>query len=216
MKNPRHIFATRHAAAMQLREILPFDRIKSEDWRFVAVSRGGLALATMLNDRLNRHVDFLFSEPITAPHNPQCEVARVSENEEIVMHENLVKAFDIQVDYIYGEANRKHEEKILSSIYKYRKGRHFENMEGKVVLLIDQGAETGMKMMTAIKTIMNMKPRAIHIAVPLLPEDVLEDLELLVDRIFYLHEIEDFIDTPSYYGELPEIDDKTIATILGE
>ena len=216
MKSQREIFATRHAAAMKLRDILPLDQIKSEDWQFVAVSRGGLILATELNERLKRRVDFLFSEPIYAPQNPRCEIARVSENEEIVMHENLVKSFEIQVDYIYGEANRKHEEKILASIYKYRKGRHFEDMEGKVVLLIDEGAETGMKMMTAIKTIMNMGPKAIHIAVPILPEDVLEELESLVDRIYYLHEIEDFIDTPSYYGELPEIDDKIIAKILGE
>ncbi|MDX1296410.1 MAG: phosphoribosyltransferase, partial [Sulfurimonadaceae bacterium] len=97
-----------------------------------------------------------------------------------------------------------------------RNGRHFDSMEGKVVLLIDEGSETGMKLMTAIKTIMAMKPKAVHIAVPILPSDVLDSLEPLVDRIFYLYDVDDFVDTPSYYGELPEIDDKTIANILGE
>ena len=216
MSDSKHCFPTRKDAAQQLKEMLPIDQVKSENWHFVAVSRGGLALASMMNERLKRKIDFLFSEPIYAPQNRNCEVARVSEIEEIVMHENLVKAFDIQVDFIYGEANRKHEEKILSAIYKYRKGRHFESLEDQVVLLIDEGAETGMKLMTAIKTVMNMNPKAVHIAVPILPSDVLDDLEPLVDRIYYIHEIEDFIETPYYYGELPEIDDKTIASILGE
>lgn len=215
MKPRKHFFPSRQDAARQLREILPLDRIKNEEWNFVAVSSGGLALAVMLNDRLGRNVDFLFSESITAPHNPLCEIARVSENEEIVMHESLVKAFDIQVDYVYGEAHRKHEEKILSSIYKCRKGRHFESMEGRTVLLIDEGCETGMKMMVAIKTLLEMRPRAIHIAVPILPADVLDSLEPLVDSIYHLYDLEDFIDTASYYGELPKIDEKTIASILG-
>lgn len=216
MSNARVLFPTRKDAALQLKDLLPLDQVKSEDWNFIAVSKGGLQLAAMMNERLKRHVDFLFSESISAPQNSACEIARVSETEEIVMHENLVKSFDIQVDYIYGEANRKHEEKILASIYKYRKGRHFENMRGKVALLIDEGAETGMKLMTAIKTLMAMKPKAVHIAVPILPIDVLESLEPLVDRIYYLHDIEDFMETSSYYGELPPVDDKIIATILGE
>jgi putative phosphoribosyl transferase len=216
MPNQKYFFATRQDAASQLREILPLDQVKNEAWNLIAVSKGGLALASHMNERLKRYIDFLFSESISAPQNSGCEVARVSETEEIVMHENLVKSFDIQVDYIYGEANRKHEEKILSSIYKYRKGRSFDSMEGKVVILVDEGAETGMKMMTAIKTIMAMKPKAVHIAVPILPSDVLDSLEPLVDRIYYLHDVDDFIDTPSYYGELPEVDDKTIANILGE
>lgn len=216
MPNQKYFFSTRQDAAAQLRDLLPPDQVKNEGWNLIAVSKGGLALASYMNERLKRHVDFLFSESISAPQNSGCEVARVSETEEIVMHENLVKSFEIQVDYIYGEANRKHEEKILSSIYKYRKGRHFDSMEGRVVLLIDEGAETGMKMMTAIKTIMAMKPKAVHIAVPILPSDVLDNLEPLVDRIYYIHDINDFVDTPTYYGELPEVDDKTIANILGE
>jgi putative phosphoribosyl transferase len=215
MSNPSPFFPTRRDAALKLKDLLPLDQVKSEDWNFIAVSKGGLQLAAMMNERLKRHVDFLFSESISAPQNSGCEIARVSETEEIVMHENLVKSFDIQVDYIYGEANRKHEEKILASIYKYRKGRHFESMRGKVVLLLDEGAETGMKLMTAIKTVMNMKPKAVHLAVPVLPTDVLEELEPLVDRIYYLHDVEDFVETPSYYGELPAVDDKTIASILG-
>ncbi len=215
MSNPRVLFPTRKDAALQLKEHLPIDQMKSENWHLVAVSRGGLQIAAMINERLKRPVDILLSESITAPHNPGCEIARVSETEEIVMHENLVKSFDIQVDYIYGEAHRKHEEKILSAVYKHRKGRPFESMRDKVVLLIDEGAETGMRMMTAIKTLMSMKPRALHIAVPVLPTDVIEELEPLVDRIYNLYEIEDFVETAMYYGELPPVDDKTVASILG-
>lgn len=209
-------FKDRHDAALQLKEQLPLERVKSETWHLVAVSSGGLALAEQMNARLKLPIDFLFTEAIYAPQNSECEIARVSETEEIVMIDSLVDSFDIQVDYIYGEASRKHEEKILSKVYRYRKGRHFELMHGKVVMLIDEGCETGLKMMTAIKTIMAMRPKAVYIAVPVLPLDVLESLEPLVDDVFYIQDIEDFVQTTSYYSSLEEIGENKIEAILGE
>ncbi len=209
-------FKDRHDAAVQLKEQLPLERLKSEKWHLVAVSSGGLALAEQMNERLKLPIDFLFTEAIYAPQNSECEIARVSETEEIVMIDNLVNSFDIQVDYIYGEASRKHEEKILSKVYRYRKGRHFELMHGKTVLLMDEGCETGLKMMTAIKTIMAMRPKAVYIAVPVLPLDVLESLEPLVDDIFYIQDIEDFVQTTSYYTSLETVDENKIEAILGE
>jgi putative phosphoribosyl transferase len=216
MKRNSIFFTDRNDAAVKLSEFLPLDRIRSERWHFVAVSKGGLALADFINRRVKVPIEFLLNEPIMAPQNSECEIARVSEIEEIVMHENLVNAFGIQADYIYGEAKRKHEEKILSQMYHYRKGRHFNDVSGKTVLLIDEGAESGLKFMTAIKTVMTMRPKAVYVAVPVLPKDVLESLEPLVDGVFYLHDINDYVETASYYGVLSDIDDKTVKTILGE
>ena len=49
----------------------------------------------------------------------------VSETEEIVINDILINSFDINLDYIYGDAKRKHEDKILSYIYRYRKSTYF-------------------------------------------------------------------------------------------
>jgi putative phosphoribosyl transferase len=143
-----------------------------------------------------------FLPSITAPQNPECELARVSETEEIVIHQALVDAFDIQVDYIYGEATRKHEEKILSAIYQYRKGEHFKSMKGKNILLIDEGSETGLKLMCAIKTAFAQKAKAVYVAAPIMPTSVVEALDPIVDGVFCLQEIDDYIDTGYYYQNL--------------
>ncbi len=216
MKYKNVYFSDRRDAAVKMSEFLPLDKIRTEKWSLVAVSKGGLELASHINRRLKAPIDFLLNEPIMAPQNSECEIARVSEFEEIVMHDNLVKAFEIQADYIYGEAKRKHEEKILSQIYYYRKGRRFNDISGTTVLIVDEGAETGLKLMTAIKTVMTMQPKAVYVAVPILPKDVLESLEPLVDGVFYLYDIGDFVETASYYDDLSEVDEKTIETILGE
>jgi putative phosphoribosyl transferase len=216
LKKYKHILKDRKDAAQKLKDIIPMQKVKDEEWDFVAVSSGGLELASFIKGKLPNRIDFIFSESILAPHNSECEVARVSENEEIVINEELVDAFEIQYDYIYGEAGRKHEENILSYIYQYRKGRHFISVKDRVVLLIDEGSETGLKFMTALKSILSQSPKAVYIAVAVLPADVLELLEPFADKIFFLYDIEDYVETDLYYENLIKVDEEKIEKILNK
>jgi len=216
MKKYKGVLKNREEAALKLTDVIPMQRFKDEDWDIVAVSKGGLVVGSKIKGRYANSLDFLFSEAIVAPNNSECEIARVSETEEIVINEGLVSAFEIQYDYIYGEAHRKHEENILSYIYQYRKGRHFTSMKDRVVLLVDDGSETGMKFMTALKTVLAQKPKAVYLAVPVIPADTLELLEPYADDIFFLHEIDDYVDTPLYYREFDYIDEEQIEKLLEE
>ena len=216
MKKYKNILKNREDAAKKLHEVIPMQKLKDENWKLIAVSRGGLDLAYHIRSKYKNSINILFSEAIMAPNNSECEIARVCESEEIVINEKLVTSFGIQYDYIYGEARRKHEEKILSSIYQYRKGLPFASMHNQVVLLIDEGSETGLKFLTALKTILAQKPKAVYIAVPVIPSDVLEFLEPFADDLFFLHNIDDYVETSLYYEELENIDEDRIEKILGE
>jgi len=215
VSNKPYMFEDRQDAAMKLKEQLPVEQMKREQWHLVAVSSGGLEIINYFNMRLQLEKDFLFSAGIYAPKNHNCELARVTEHEEIVINDKLVEAFEITHDYIYGEASRKHEEKILSYVYKYRKGKHFEDMQGKTVLFVDEGAESGLKLMGAIKTVLAMNPKAVYVAVPVLPSDLLDGLEPLVDDIFVVSALDDYVDTSSYYENFENVCDEQIETYLG-
>ncbi|DAB28039.1 MAG: phosphoribosyltransferase [Sulfurimonas sp. RIFOXYD12_FULL_33_39] len=216
MKKYKNILINRQDAAKKLQDVIPMQRLKDENWRLIALSRGGLELAYQIRSKYKNSIDFLFSEAILAPNNSECEIARVCESEEIVINEKLVSAFGIKYDYIYGEARRKHEEKILSYIYQYRKGRPFSSMHNQIVLLVDEGSETGLKFMTALKAILAMKPKAVYIATPVVPSDVLDSLEPFADDVFFLYNIDDYVETSLYYEELEKIDEERIEKILGE
>ena len=216
MQKYKNILKNRQDAAKKLLDVIPMQKLKDESWNIIGVSKGGLDLGYRIRGKLKNSLDFIFSEAIMAPNNSECEVARVSEHEEIVINEALVSAFEIQYDYIYGEAHRKHEEDILSYVYQYRKGRHFASMQNEVVLLVDEGSETGSKFMTALKTILSMKPKAVYIAVAVLPTDVLELLESFVDNIYFLYDIDDYVETSLYYEEFEDIKDEKIEKLLEE
>ena len=207
-------YLNREDAAVKLIDALPIERIRTEKWKIIAVSAGGLTIASAIAKRAGMKVDILFSEAVYAPNNPECELGRVSETEEIVVHEELVNAFDVQYDYIYGEAHRKHEEKILASIYRFRKGEQFPNLKDEHVLLIDDGCESGMKLMTGIKTAMNMDAKAVFVAIPVAPKSVAEALNQIVDESYVVHEVNDYVKTYCYYKDFKTVDENEIETIL--
>ena len=216
MKLYKNILKNRQDAAKKLNDVIPMQKFKEESWKIVAVSSGGLLLGSYIRGKHTNELNFLFSEAIVAPNNSECEIARVSENEDIIINEELVNSFEINHDYIYGEARRKHEEEILSCVYQYRKGRSFPFMSGEIVLLVDEGCATGSRLMSALKMILSQNPQAIYIAIPVVPKDVLDSLDVFADKVFFLYEIDDYVETELYYEELEAIDDEMIEKLLEE
>ena len=201
-KNKKGIlFENRKDAAKQLLEMLPQSEMKRDNWIIIAVSSGGFEIAVEMAKRLHLDIDLLFNEAINAPFNPECEVARVSETEEIVIHEILADSFAIQNDYIFGEAKRQYEDKILTNIYRYRKDSTFCSLENRNVLLLDEGSETGMKIMVGIKSALEMNAKSIYVASPVIPSIIVHTVRQLVDDIFAIHEVEDYLLTASYYDD---------------
>jgi len=208
------LFSSRKDAAEQMIEMLPLSQMKKENWVILAVTRDGLDIALAIKEKTALEINIILTEPIMAPNNNECEIARVSETEEIVIHEGLVKQFRIQNDYIYGEAHRKHEEKILSQVYRFRKGEQICDLENKNVLLVDAGASSGLLIQTAIKTVMSLGVRHVRVAIPVMPLDLFETVSTQVDEIFSLYKPEDFTQTEHYYEEEESLSDDMVEKLL--
>lgn len=214
-KNCRNIlFEDRSDASRQLLEVLPLSEMKQDDWLIIALSPGGFYIANEIVKKTKLCIDFLFNEAIAAPLNKDCEIARVSETEEIVIHEILAESFNIQNDYIFGEAKRQYEDHILPKIYSFRKDSAFCTMKGRHVLFVDEGCETGLKMMVGIKSALQQGASSIYIAAPVIPENIAQILRQLADDVFSNYEVEDYLLTSSYYDEFKEISEKKLHKIF--
>ena len=146
--------------------------------------------------------DLLFIEKIFSPVNKETLIANFSELHELIVIDELKTVFDITDDYIYNEANRVYETKIISKIHKFRLGESIISIENKNVLLVDLGVNTALTMLNAIKSCINAGALKINIAVPFISSEAAEELEKIVDNIFYIKKIEDYIDTQFYIKEI--------------
>ncbi|MGX3011425.1 phosphoribosyltransferase family protein [Helicobacter sp. 23-1044] len=199
-------FENRSDALNKLLDKTPSAEFEKSGTILVAISVGGLFNASEIARRFNVPFDYLFSESIFAPKNNECEVAIVSENMDIAINSALVQSFGISYDFIYGEAKRRYDEKILPDIYKYRKGENISALDKCNVILVDDGVESGLKMSVAIKTCKKKLCSTIRIFTPLIAESTLLQLENAVDNIFYVYAPKHFVDTEHYYKDFGSVD----------
>ncbi|WP_373028714.1 phosphoribosyltransferase [Sulfurovum sp.] len=212
--NPNAYFEDREDASKQLIETLPIELLSKNETVVIGVSEGGVYFADQISKAIHAQMDILLTEPILAPNNPELVIAMVSETEEMVMHKALIDAFEINEDYVYGEAHRKYEEEVLSYVYKYRKGRDLISLQGKYVVLADECIETGLTMMVALKSVIARGAKNIYIATPILDKGVYQNLLTVCDGVFCPHKIQDYISIEYYYKDFERLDFEEISSII--
>ena len=204
--NPDRIyFKNREVAAYRLLDVLPIDSMKLEDWTVIASSYGGFEIAKIIANSLEGKYDIMFSEKIYAPNNEDCEIAVVTEHEEVLIHEELVKSFDVSLDYIYSKSKQVFDESIIKKINRFRHGEKIEKLENKNVLIVDEGINTGLTMMACIKTAINLKAKSISVATPILPTGSIPSIESIADDLYYVKKLDHFVEIDFYYDSLEEL-----------
>lgn len=201
----KKFFKDRIDSAKQLIDVLPIDNMKLEKWIVIATSSSGVPIAYEIKKELDSEFDFMFTEKVFAPNNNECEIAIVTESEEVVIHEEVVKAFEISLDYIYSEAKQIYHDKITAHIKRYRDDEQIIDMHEKNVLLVDEGLNTGLTMMACIKTAINLGAKSVSVAVPILPEVTVGDIESIADDLYFAKVVPHFVSIDFYYENLEEI-----------
>ena len=198
-------FKNREVAAYRLIDVLPINKMKLEDWIVISSSYGGYPIAKIIAKELDAEPDIMFSSKIYSPNNEECEVAIVTESEEVVIHEELVKAFDISLDFIFSKSRYVFENELSSCVNKYRKGKKLNSLHNKNVLLIDEGLNTSLTMMACIKTAINLGAKSVSVAIPILPTASINTIESIADDLYYVKNLDHFITIDFYYDELETI-----------
>ena len=212
--NPEIYFENRKDAAAKLIETLPLELLRNNEAVVIGVSEGGVYFADQIAKAIEAQMDILLTEPIMAPNNDELAIAMVSETEDMVMHKALIDSFGINEDYVYAEAQRKYDEKVLSYVYKYRKGKELASLKGKYVVLADECIETGLTMMVALKSVIGEGAKNIYIATPILDVAVYKNLLSVCDGVFCPYKIQDYISIEYYYKEFGLLEYEDVMQIV--
>ncbi|MBP6162625.1 MAG: ABC transporter [Aliarcobacter sp.] len=212
--NPDKVFfKNREVAAYRLLDVLPIDSMKLEDWTVIASSYGGFEIAKIIARALNGKFDIMFSEKIYAPNNEDCEIAVVTEHEEVLIHEELVKSFDISLDYVYSKSKQIFDDTLTQKVKRFRHGEKIKRLEGKNVLIVDEGINTGLTMMACIKTAINLKAKSISVATPVLPTASIPTIDSIADDLYFVKKLDHFVSINFYYDSLEDVSFEDIEII---
>jgi predicted phosphoribosyltransferase len=96
----------------------------------------------------------------------------------------------------------------------YRNGRPPPNVEGRTVVLVDDGLATGSTMRAAVEAIRRQRPRQIFVAVPIASRDTCDLLAREVDGIICAATPEPFRAVGLWYDDFSPTTDDEVRRIL--
>ena len=216
MQIEHYKFKNRDDAVEKLYDVLPIDTMQKEDWTIIATSSGSVPIALKLAYKLKCGFDYMFTKKIFTKKNSDCEIAIITETQDVVVHENILKSFNLNLEKIYKKSEALYKKDILQYKKKYRDGKDIVDMAGKNILLVDEGLNTGLTMMACIKAVVNQNVKSICVAVPILPKVTINDIESIADDLYYVKAPEHFVSIDFYYDELEDIELEDIEKLKQE
>lgn len=183
----------------------------------LALPRGGVPVAVEIARELAAPIDLIMVRKIGVPHQPELAAAAVVDGDtpEIVVNEDIVAMTGVTRAYIDRQAGHELAE-IERRRRLYLKDRPRVPLDGRDLVIVDDGIATGASIRAAISALKRKQARCIVLAVPVGPPDVLSILRREVDSVVCLEEPEDFHAVGSYYRDFRQLTDDEVVRGLRE
>jgi putative phosphoribosyl transferase len=205
------MFRDRADAARQLAE-----RLKGRKFRdplVLAIPRGGVVTGAVLARELNAELDVVLARKLRAPDNPEVAVGAVCEGGEVFLGRYAQEWLGPLGDYL--EQERWHQMGVIE-----QRGRLFRGVrppapvEGRSVIVTDDGIATGSTMIAALKALRARGPFELIVAVPVAPPDRLEELRAWCDEVVCLHAPATFWAIGQFYDDFTQVGDRQAVELL--
>ncbi|WP_227010236.1 phosphoribosyltransferase [Pelagibius marinus] len=187
----------------------------------VALPRGGVPVAAAIAARLQAPLDVIIARKIGAPGQPELAIGAVAEGaggegaEETVWNRRIIVDLGLREESLEQRRAEKLRE-VRERAALYRDGRPAVVLEGRSVILVDDGIATGATTEAALRALRRRRPRRIILAVPVAPEDTLARLRRLADDVVCLAQPADFYAIGAYYRDFTQVKDADVIRCLSQ
>ena len=195
--------------------ILLADKLKEEKGAVVLpLPRGGVVLGVEIAKKLGSELDLMIVRKIGHPYQPEYAIGAINEIGEMIGNEEALNQVDKMWLQRIVESERK---EAFERRQKYLKGKQRINLQGKNVILVDDGIATGLSMALAARMARKMGAKKIIVAVPVVAESAARMLSKYADEIVALEIAEDdsFLGAVgAYYDDFRQVEDEEVIELL--
>jgi putative phosphoribosyl transferase len=196
------MFKDRIEAGYALAEKLK--RYKGVDGIVLAMLKGSVPTGYTVATELGLPLDLMFSKEIAHPRSKEHAIGAVSLSGSFVVPHN-----DVTPEYIENETiliNRH----LKELQHKFTANRPPLDVEGKTVIIVDDGTAIDNAVMTNIIILKGRKPARIVIATPVSSVSAQSLLSKQVDEVISLMTSEHFINVGAFYGRFEDVSDAQV------
>ena len=184
-----------------------------DDVVVLGLARGGVVVASAIAEALHAPLDVFFVSKIGTPWNKELAMGAVTERGVQILDLSIIKELDITEAEIEEMASAARKE-VDSREKFYRRGRLSLELEGRVVILVDDGIATGCTMLAAAMAVRRRKAARVVVAVPASPLHGCSAIQMEADDFVTVVQLEHLFAVSQSYMNFEQVSDATVESVL--
>jgi putative phosphoribosyl transferase len=167
-----------------------------------------------VSGRLDCPLDVIVPRKLPVPWSPETGFGAVLPDGTRILNDEMMPSLQLpedEIDAIVEQVLRE----VRRRVEVYRGDRREAELEGRVVILVDDGLATGYTMIAAARGVRQRAPSSVVVAVPVTPRATLPAVEAVADETIALHVSDTLMfAVASFYRYFPDMSDAEVKDYL--
>ena len=211
---PTQPFANRREAGKELAGRLGAYRGRT-DLVILALPRGGVPVAFEIAEALDAPMDIFVVRKLGMPGHPEFAMGAIATGGVRVMSQDVIRSYGIPPEQIEAVARAEHAE-LERREREYRGGRTPIELQGRTVILVDDGLATGSTMRAAVQAVRAHEPAGVIVAVPVGATSTCQELAAITDETICARMPERFSSVGLWYRDFSQTTDDEVRMLVEE
>jgi len=179
----------------------------------LALPRGGVPVGYEIARKLGLPLDIFVVRKLGVPGQRELAMGAIASGGVRVLNEEVLRAMPFAATAV-AEVTAQETREVERRERDYRDGRPALELEGRVVILVDDGLATGATMLAAIAALRQKDPAKIVVAVPVCPPETLGEIERAADETVALFAPDWFRGVGQFYEDFAQLSDEAVRDLL--
>ena len=179
----------------------------------LALPRGGVPVAYEVANALHVPLDVFSVRKLGVPGHPELAMGAIASGGVQVLNEDVLAWYRPSADTV--DAVARVEMRELDRRERvYREGRPLVLVEGRTVILVDDGLATGSTMRAAVQAVRQLRAAHVVVAAPVGAPDTCEALQRVADDVVCVLTPDRFVAVGAWYRDFSETTDDEVRRLL--
>lgn len=179
----------------------------------LGLPRGGVPVAFEVARALHAPLDVMQVRKLGVPGQEELAMGAIASGGRRVLNEAVVLGLGIPQHVIEAVTAREQQE-LARRERLYRGDRPGFKVQGRTVILVDDGLATGATMLAAIAALRQQHPARVIVAVPVAPPSICRELRAVADEVVCLLTPKRFLGVGQWYGDFSPTTDAEVRSLL--
>ncbi len=207
-------FRDRFEAGRILAEKLAAYRDRA-DVLVLGLPRGGVPVAWTVAQALKAPLDVFLVRKLGVPGHEELAMGAIAMGGVRALNVQVVRALQISPETLDRVAAQEQQERDRRERL-YRGDRPPLDVEGRIVILVDDGLATGATMRAAVEALRQQHPARIVVAVPVGAAETCDDLRKIADEVVCVQTPEPFYAVGMWYDDFSQTTDEEVRELLAQ